>query len=394
MTDRLEPAVPTPHYVNRAVPSPWAEAASFLSLRFPQSKPLEKPAKPLENLLEGANYLLAYAVEAGIEVDPHIVNKILAADKQGESSCRQEIDGQLVTAITGLACKLQPVTVETLRACRDDAHRAIQRYEICVMFLAMLLLPASILGAVYTGIVNKINTQINEANEIVLQLNSLPSSSANKISALQQLTIRTRAIKSRATQLDFFNLDLPNSAKISKNRSDDTQMTENTEQSENDIPDRIELPSNIDPNNSEKIQDQIAEKTRIYQNVRYKAKGILENTSIWFGAVSTTLLPILYALLGAFASVLRAFRRQYEMRTFDHSYASGARFIIAAIAGGVIGLFNFAIGEGMTVSPLALAFLVGYSTDIFFSALEGAVPNATKGATPVPKLTLKPKSAE
>jgi hypothetical protein len=41
--------------------------------------------------------------------------------------------------------------------------------------------------------------------------------------------------------------------------------------------------------------------------VRRYAKEVLANTSIWFGALTATLLPILYALLGARAAVLCVF---------------------------------------------------------------------------------------
>lgn len=146
----------------------------------------------------------------------------------------------------------------------------------------------------------------------------------------------------------------------------------------------IELPPDLNSKNEAQIDQQITDMTQTYQKVRAYAKNILDATSIWFGAVSTAILPILYAILGAFASVLRAFTQQLEKRTFNYSYASPARFIIAAIGGGVIGLFNFTIGEGLTVSPLALAFVVGYSTDVFFSFLEGSVPNAAKGGAPSP----------
>jgi hypothetical protein len=84
-------------------------------------------------------------------------------------------------------------------------------------------------------------------------------------------------------------------------------------------------------------------------------------------------------LLGACAAVLRAFTQQLEARTFAPTYATPAPFIIAAIGGGVVGLFNnFSIGQGISLPPLAAAFLVGYAADIFFSFLEGSMQNLGK----------------
>jgi hypothetical protein len=77
--------------------------------------------------------------------------------------------------------------------------------------------------------------------------------------------------------------------------------------------------------------------------------------------------------------VLRAFTQQLTARTFAPSYATPARFYIAGIGGGVIGLFNNVFGENLSVSPLAIAFLMGYATDIFFSFLEGTTQTLAKG---------------
>ena len=61
------------------------------------------------------------------------------------------------------------------------------------------------------------------------------------------------------------------------------------------------------------------------------------------------------------------------------SRTDSARFIIAAIGGGAVGLFNnFTLGESFP--PLAIAFLVGYATDIFFSFLDRVQQSFTKGA--------------
>ena len=41
------------------------------------------PSIELDHILKNANHLLDYAVEAGIEVEPDIAQRIIAADKQG-----------------------------------------------------------------------------------------------------------------------------------------------------------------------------------------------------------------------------------------------------------------------------------------------------------------------
>jgi hypothetical protein len=51
-----------------------------------------------------------------------------------------------------------------------------------------------------------------------------------------------------------------------------------------------------------------------------------------------------------------------------------------------VGLFNnnFTISQTPSISPLAIAFLVGYAVDVFFSFLEGLTAAFTKSKTSKP----------
>ena len=72
--------------------------------------------------------------------------------------------------------------------------------------------------------------------------------------------------------------------------------------------------------------------------------------------------------------LLRSFEEQMRTRTFIPSVANSARFLIAAIGGAVVGLFNnFTVTQTASLPPLAIAFLVGYAVDVFFSFLEGVL---------------------
>jgi hypothetical protein len=120
-------------------------------------------------------------------------------------------------------------------------------------------------------------------------------------------------------------------------------------------------------------------KINTYQRVRYFAQSVLDTTSVFYGAATTCILPVLYALLGACAYLLRSFEQQIRMRTFAPSNAHAARFVIAGIGGAVVGLFNnFSVSQGASIPPLAIAFLVGYAVDVFFSFLEGLLQTFTR----------------
>ena len=88
-------------------------------------------------------------------------------------------------------------------------------------------------------------------------------------------------------------------------------------------------------------------------------------------------LPILYGLLGASTSVLRSLSRQIKEVTFSEK--TGIQHLLSislgALAGIVVGWFSFLIDSGTksflgSVSPLAIAFLVGFNIDPFFSRMD------------------------
>jgi hypothetical protein len=136
----------------------------------------------------------------------------------------------------------------------------------------------------------------------------------------------------------------------------------------------FELPPGL-PNLVQAADD----RTAVYQEVRYFAQSLLDDVSFFYGAITSCILPALYALLGTCAYLLRSFEQQMSTRTFTPSGANSARFLIAGIGGAVVGLFNnFSITQGASIPPLAIAFLVGYGVDVFFAFLEGLLKSFTR----------------
>jgi hypothetical protein len=91
-------------------------------------------------------------------------------------------------------------------------------------------------------------------------------------------------------------------------------------------------------------------------------------------------LPLLYGILGAGTSILRTLSKQIERVI----YSEGAgiqhllRISLGALAGIMVGWFSFLLPNESSsflgsVSPLAIAFLVGYNIDLFFSMMDAAL---------------------
>jgi hypothetical protein len=106
---------------------------------------------------------------------------------------------------------------------------------------------------------------------------------------------------------------------------------------------------------------------RLYQAIREYAQDRVAIDKSYVAAVSTYILPCLYALLGAFL---------YTCRSGAHSdriEGHNSRYAMAFILGATISVFSSLIPKDVLLSPLALAFLGGYSIDAFTSRLDALV---------------------
>ncbi|NJO88887.1 MAG: hypothetical protein HC831_07960 [Chloroflexia bacterium] len=97
------------------------------------------------------------------------------------------------------------------------------------------------------------------------------------------------------------------------------------------------------------------------------------------------LLPLLYGLLGGFAFVLRSLAEESKNMTYTATskIKYGLRIQLGALAGLVIGFLwgdfrgkSFGVVESL--SPLAVAFLAGYSVDFLFRMLDSLIANTGK----------------
>jgi hypothetical protein len=364
----------------------------------------------LDGILEDANYLLRYAVDAGIEVDAGIAGRIIAATQQEREVWEGPEAGELLAAASKLAAKLHPVTAETLRACREEARAEIRSYKRNTYCLGGVILALSMISFVYTSISNSITADLKSANDLAVTLHlqldastqtTTPSAPPNSaVTELQQLAVAMRAIYGRTRQLnvfvanrvgDWINVCEASNPPPPAGAADVAASIASTTGSTaaRAVPPasqagcafkKMELDPDLQTGSMVSLSKQLSRLTLTYQDVRLFATNVQDSTSVIWGAVGNCILPVLYSLLGACAFVLRAFAQQVEARTFARSSATTARFVIAAIGGGVVGLFNnFSIGPNLSLPPLALAFLVGYAADIFFSFLEGSLHSLGRG---------------
>jgi hypothetical protein len=342
----------------------------------------------LEDALQDAERLLQYAAEIGIDVDPGIRHDILQARTCRDGEWDEDAAAHLLAALTKLAGQLHPITAESLKACRDEPCHAVRRYLGWAVCLAAIIVPFSFASFVTSGFSDAIRKDIVAANELtvklVAQVHPSPAASVDAaattagqsesaltsglsvveiVGELQQFASLIRSVDARAKRLNAFVFFLER----------------DPYQSIRGNPDAIHHKFQLLPEVTKHLEAAVDDRVMVYQDVRYFAQSLQDDVSTFYGAIATCLLPVLYALLGTCAYLLRSFEEEMITKTYVPSSANSARFLIAGIGGGVVGLFNnFTVTQGASIPPLAIAFLVGYAVDVFFAFLEGLLQTFTR----------------
>jgi hypothetical protein len=317
-----------------------------------------------DTLLCKAALLLEYAADNGIKIADTTTNTIYNFRLISQTDRTAKTVGDLFNAYTNLSETLKPITADSIKETSLDRNRGVQKYRGIVCVLSMFVIPFSILAFVSSAMSTKIGEAIDQGNSLIVQLrtNLGPNFAANTgklndydtIIKIQQLYTTTRALYVTANEIGYtlFGL-MPTSPKE---------------------PTRIQPGL---PNVAKTLETMIPE----FQDIRQYGQTARDLVAVLYGAISACILPVLYALIGVCAKLLGQFEQQIRTRTYVQSEANSAHFVVAAIAGGVVGLFNnFTLGQSASVSPLAIAFLVGFSVDVFFSFLETLLQSFVKRA--------------
>ena len=354
-------------------------------------------ARLLAGKLTEAELLLSYAVETGVQVDPVVLRSVLEAGAASRTGWTEHAAANLLAAEAALAAILKPVSAESLQSSARYRSKSLKRrlaLPVIMGILATVIVLYSTGAVLFSSFSTSIGKNLEIANPLAVRLVSelgapaqspnkdlclnseLPAASAaaaanpdpsklpdgiDKKDVIQDLQTFAAAIRDmyggarRMNQLYKFQPDPFTFARSTPTKS---------------ITEILELPAGL-PN----LALAATERVCVYQRARYYAQSTEESAKIFTGAVATCILPVLYALLGAGAYVLRRLESQLRSRTFINE-AHSPRFITAAIAGAVVGVFNF--GQGVSVSPLAIAFLAGYAVDVFFAFLEGMIQTLSK----------------
>ena len=336
-----------------------------------------------------AECLLHYAAQAGIDTPAEIINAILTARTRiNVKPLEAQVIIAFLAAYAKLAAKLAPVSAETIRASNDRIGPAVKGNGTWAVVLTFIVVVLSLLLFVITSINQDIADGIIKANAMAAKIGSdvgkpdinnsadwtcgeatqgprpainfTPSFTDHDMTVeLQQFAAASRDILSSAIKVDFF-LDY-----TEINPFDPDPKKPGVTPQPGDPQQALQLPRSMSAN----FRAAALCKIGTYQFVRNFAQNVRADAVLGYGSLTAYVLPVLFALLGAFAFNLRDYSNRVKARTYHPSYVNSARIIVAAIAGAIISLFN-TFTQGWNLSPLAVAFLVGYGVEIFFTFLN------------------------
>jgi hypothetical protein len=381
----------------------------------------------VQEALQDAERLLQFASETGFAVDDGTKKGVLDARAAFARGLDELTTANLLTALAKLATMASPVTPESLRVRPQDIQKR-HPYRNSAVVLAVIIIVYSTLSFVISSIAASIRADITTANDLAVKLNSeFPTpATASQSDSKSRSGGDSGQTQMTTTTLGESPTDLPGGLlrpDVVKNFQQYAASIRNIDGQARSLNffmhpyDYIFHPERIDPyysirNSPDKLNQQFelplpltnyaqaaVDRTKTYQRVRYFAQDLADDVSLYYGAVSMCILPVLYALLGTFAYLLRTYERRVSTRSYVRSATDSARFVTAAIGGAVVGLFsNFTLGQGNKVSPLAIAFLVGYAVDVFYAFLETLIQSFSKTALTsnlsVRTPTLAPDSAK
>ncbi len=314
-----------------------------------------KQVSELNKHAAAARLLLDYAVGQGLIDDPAIVGPIVAieAEIQGAALPNSDAIADFLKAYNRLSRLTGGVSAASLSSeASNDQQKTRRIYLAVLVCLLILSMPITTITAVGGQLVANASAEIiamcKDYPVMYCDSNSEARSSAYDTSpaVVNNITTRTTSIWGTLKAIAVLS-DLTGSEKDKLNKI------------------WVDDKGNI---------------WAAFKDVYYASFSITENFKLIYGTLSSYAVPILFAMLGAVTFGLRDLRQ----RTYPPTWVSRGeslatlRIVIAGLAGYLITALSGITSE-VKFSPILIAFVVGYSIDVFFVLLDTLVAQI-KGA--------------
>lgn len=348
----------------------------------------------LKEALVDAERLLAHASEYGVKLDPKYIKAIVNAKKnnqENEWTEQEEIDFWVAFQI--LAKAVEPVSIDSLRATslpsnpkknwwtkiwgykpKSMVERSVSFYRRFALFAMLGMLVIQIYSLIGTALMSKWTSGNSRMLEIEQRMQSL-------------MLITSSNPDDRTAQMEQSNLDMELG-----------ELGDEVESAIHLLNDWLGVTYNFWSKTHEEVKDLFDKETSPSGGppIQTGVHGASINTYVVQQSKSLVIilnqyiLPLLYGLLGGFAFVLRSLAEESKSMTYTATsrIKYGLRIHLGALAGLVIGFLwgdfqgkSFGVVESL--SPLAVAFIAGYSVDFLFRILDSLISTTNKKAADV-----------
>lgn len=368
--------------------------------------------RALTEPVRNAQLLLAYAAEAGIDLQPETIEAIVRMRHCCETGQLPEdlvaMEIQFVQATETLAKAVSPVTVISLRASYDKrpdlsligrfrallwqsppqvslAILSVRRFRFWAFVVLVLLLFVQIYWVIGSSLTNDVDTTLQQKGADEIQLKLLQKDQ-QQLSRQQEALFEGLPAKGAQKQEDIEAELRKIDGELDKKRYEISTIQ--ARMSTYELAAGLNYEILCAWNNCWKWpaqqlgrlvgdrQNQVAD-NREPEKEPYQGLLRAQKTAKFaLNAMQLYLLPILYGLLGAITYVLRTLAEQIRTLTYTPETDIGfrLRMNLGALAGLVIVWFIKKDGEAQlpfdSLSQYAIAFAAGYSVELLFAAMD------------------------
>lgn len=329
-----------------------------------QTQSRREASKVLANAIFNAELILNHASENGLQISLDDIKVIVQAiNAFNRNQLSEDTENAFWASYNNMSKAIMPVSISSIKAAEEtpnkrsgffkwvfpsktsDAKRVVKRYNWTGFVFLLITLIIQTYALVITVTLTNIQKSETRVTEIVNQTETL------KLLDLSE---------DRGSRKDLQML-------VNEKRDLERKLNGNISSLEK----WVKIFKRYYSASDENMEDAI-EAAEFKKN---SDKLVATNLSMILNLYA---LPILYGLLGGFAFVLRSLTRETKDKTYCKSQNLKylLRINLGALAGLTIGLFRTdsmneqTNNEITNLSPLALAFVAGYSIDFLFAAID------------------------
>ncbi|KZN38767.1 hypothetical protein N474_21080 [Pseudoalteromonas luteoviolacea CPMOR-2] len=335
-----------------------------------QSNSIEVSADIAQVIQEGQQLVSYMAKHGQVSLDPELAEVMINAKyklQKKQWSAQDERD--VLHSYDQLAKAVAPVSMESIQAISrldvdkpSQAERAVAWYRRYTLVALVCLLLVQVYYLFGHSLAHDLKVLYESRNEWQVKVSKASVDSAEYVQIQQSYEEVGQRLDANYNLLKVwnrvwlfgltFNSDIP---PYSQEKLAVEQRRLEREQANANELDNLHL-----------SQTRLKARLQLFENMLF-AQSVLE-------VLQGYILPLLYGLLGAFIFVLRDLLKEIKAITFtsDSEIRYRLRLTLGALGGMIIGWFlNPQELSGLaSLSPMALAFLMGYNVDVLFAIMD------------------------